>query len=342
MLYHSAVVTVAPRAPLQIRQVPTVAPSEGEVRIRVEWTASTPLDLHQADGGLLVKHPQVLGDGLVGTVVEIGEGVQRIKAGDKVPTNFAPEAAVTVPNNVVTVFHTINTELGIQLLWPKPSDYEPPHADAPFLVWGGSSSVGSYALQILKYYGYRNLFTTASKRHHERLKSFGARYTFDYNDSSVAEAIRVAAAESCQRGASHSPLIPFIIDCIGSQSHSLSPLSDIAHTGSKVAVMLPVIVRDATKDIPPEYSMDVQAAAHWRDGVEVTGVRTHFYLENEFFAVHLQPDILPAVLSQGIVKPNDYRIVQGPTLLARAQAALEALRRKEVSGERLVWRIADE
>lgn len=177
------------------------------------------------------------------------------------------------------MFHTINTELGIQLPWPKPFDYEPPHADAPFLVWGGSSSVGSYAVQILKYYGYRMLFATASKRHHERLKSFGARHTFDYIDSNVVEAILVAAAESRQTSAGNTPMVPLIIDCIGSQSYSLSPISKLAQAGSKVAVMLPVVVRDATEGIPPEYSMDVQAGVRWQDGVEVTGVRTHFYLE---------------------------------------------------------------
>ena len=84
MSTHPAVVTVAPRAPLEIHQVPTVHPEEGEVRVRVEWTASTPLDMHQADGGLLVKHPQGLGDGSAGTVVEVGKGVTEFQVGDQV------------------------------------------------------------------------------------------------------------------------------------------------------------------------------------------------------------------------------------------------------------------
>ena len=84
MVTHSAVVTVAAHAPLEILRVPTVAPGVGEVRVRVEWTASTPLDLHQNDGGLLVKHPQVLGDGIAGTVVEVGPEVNNLKHGDKV------------------------------------------------------------------------------------------------------------------------------------------------------------------------------------------------------------------------------------------------------------------
>jgi NADPH:quinone reductase-like Zn-dependent oxidoreductase len=81
---HSAVVSVSKRGKLEILQVPTIDPSQGEVQVRVEWTASTPLDLHQNDGGLLVAHPQVLGDGVAGTVVKTGPGVEKLQVGDKV------------------------------------------------------------------------------------------------------------------------------------------------------------------------------------------------------------------------------------------------------------------
>jgi len=79
---------VATRAPLAVHQVPTIAPSAGEVLVRVEWTASTPLDLHQNDSGLLVVHPQVLGDGAAGTIVEVGEGVKKLAVGDRVRDVF--------------------------------------------------------------------------------------------------------------------------------------------------------------------------------------------------------------------------------------------------------------
>ena len=81
---HNAVATVAIRAPLEIIQVLTVQPVEREVRISVEWTASTPLDLHQNDGGLLVKHPQILGSSVAGTVVEVGPAVRNLAIGDQV------------------------------------------------------------------------------------------------------------------------------------------------------------------------------------------------------------------------------------------------------------------
>jgi NADPH:quinone reductase-like Zn-dependent oxidoreductase len=84
MSTHSAIATVGRKAPLGIIRAPTVKPIGEQVRVRVEWTASTPLDLHQNDGALLVKHPQVLGDGTAGTVVEVGTDVKRLKVGDQV------------------------------------------------------------------------------------------------------------------------------------------------------------------------------------------------------------------------------------------------------------------
>lgn len=84
MSTHSAVATVAKKARLEIIQVPTTTPEPQQVRLRVEWTASTPLDLHQNDGALLVKHPQVLGDSVAGTVIEVGSDTKRLRVGDKV------------------------------------------------------------------------------------------------------------------------------------------------------------------------------------------------------------------------------------------------------------------
>ena len=92
MSTHKAVVTAAVRAPLEIMEVPTVAPADRDVLVQNKWTASTPLDLHQADGGLLVKHPQVLGDGTAGTVVEVGPNVRNLKIGDKVRKYIASPA----------------------------------------------------------------------------------------------------------------------------------------------------------------------------------------------------------------------------------------------------------
>lgn len=194
----------------------------------------------------------------------------------KLPSTHTLKEAITLPNNLVTVFHTLTTDLSLPLPWPKPASYIPAHADSPILIWGGSSSVGQFAVQVLRYYGYGNLLTTSSKVHHGVLKEYGARETFDYRSPTVIADI----LSSVPLASGGKPRIPFILDCIGSQSGSLAPLAKIAERGSKVAVLLPVIVKDAGEGgVRPEYSMDVRANAEWKEGVDARGVRTHFYLD---------------------------------------------------------------
>lgn len=81
---HSALMIVGPRQPYEIHQVPTVAPQADEVLVKVLWTSSTPLDLHRADGGLLVDPPFIGGSSCAGVVVEAGSAVDRLKPGDRV------------------------------------------------------------------------------------------------------------------------------------------------------------------------------------------------------------------------------------------------------------------
>jgi len=82
---HKAVATVGIKKPLEIIQVPTISPTGDEVRVRVQWVASTPLDLHINDGGLgITSYPQTLGDSVAGTVVEVGPESKRLSVGDKV------------------------------------------------------------------------------------------------------------------------------------------------------------------------------------------------------------------------------------------------------------------
>ena len=359
MATHAAVVTVAKGAPLELHHVPTVTPTSNQVRIRNEWTASTPLDLHQADGGLLVNPPQVLGDGVAGTVVEVGPSVKNLKVGDKVfgftwrnqaekahqlyvtapenllgkvPDGFSMQQAVVLGNNFVTAWHTLTSDFGFELPWPKEEGYVPKEKDEWVLVWGGSSSVGQYCVQVLKWYGYRNVIATASQAHHEKLKRYGAVECFDYRARNVVDRVLDHVGDVG---------VSFVVDCIGSLSGSVRPISRIARTGSKVAIMLPVVVRDASEG-SPEYEMDVSKCADWAEGVEAVGVRTHFYMENEFLAEHLQSEIMPEALRRGIVEPNDQVVVEGETLLERAEKALGMLRRKEVSGGRLIWRVVEE
>lgn len=373
---HPAVVTVSPGAPLQIHQVPTPEPEGNEIKLVVQYTASTPLDLHQADSHLLVKPPLITGDGVAGTVIAVGPEAKRYKPGDhvfgftwrnqkerghqlycvapeellgKVPEGKTMEEAVTLPNNFVTAWHTLTFEFGFELPWisgvGKPQGYRPAKSETEtssgrnkwILVWGGSSSCGMYTLQILRYYGYVNVIAIASQGHHRKLKEYGARVCFDYKgDKNVVERVKAFVKEDGGE-------IEYILDCIGSLEGSVRPCSRIAEAkGCKVAILLPVIVKDAAVGVRPEYEMDVTKCVEWKDGVVPTGVRTHFWMENKKLAEVLQTEIMPRTLETGVVEPNEQIIVEGSTVLERAEKALSMLREKKVSGGRLVWRIAED
>jgi NADPH:quinone reductase-like Zn-dependent oxidoreductase len=185
---------------------------------------------------------------------------------------------VTVPDNFVTAWHALTTDFGLQLPYPKPDAYTPPEAEAPFLIWGGATSAGQFAIQLLRFYGYKNIVAIASRKNHQGLRELGAHAVADYNDADVVEQLQkiISGAPSAR-----------IYDCVGSLSGSIAPIAKVAQAGSVVAVLLPVIVRDASETEAPEYAMDAQSVAPWKPGVVVRGVRTHSYLEVWHFLLRM-------------------------------------------------------
>ncbi|KAK6062903.1 zinc-binding dehydrogenase [Seiridium cupressi] len=361
---HRALVTVGPRKPFEIHERPTVAPEGDKILVQAKFTASTPLDLHRADGGLLVEPPQVLGAVTVGVVKEVGPEAKRFRPGDevfgwahegnveaahqervtapewkfgKIPAGFSMEQVATIPENFITVFNTMASDLKLETPWPKPANYVPPKADEPILIWGAASSVGQQAIQILRYYGYRHLIATASPTHHKYLKELGADDVVDYKDPKVVDLLLSAASKI--RG-DQQPAIPLIIDCIGSQEGSIKSIAQLAQKSSIVAIMLPVILKHASNEQAPEYSMEVTSVVPWAEGVEARGVRTYFVWAHEFFKEKLATEIMPAFVAEGIVVPQRYRLIEGDTIKDRATNALNSLR-DGVSREKLVWRTSD-
>lgn len=302
-----AVALSGERQPLTEVSSPVFPPEAGEVTVRVHWVASTPVDLHRADGGLLNdSYPCLSGSGgASGTVVAVGPGgdLKGLEVGDRVtafafrrtereanhqqyitvpaflvsrvPENISLRAAVTVNDSLVTVFHTVIADLGLDLPWPLPQDWQPPQAYNPILVWGASSTVGVYTLQVLRHWGYRSLLAVSSARHHHHLRSLGARACFDYTQANAVENILQHIADRPV------PQVPYIIDCIGSVDNTLRPLTKIAQTGAIVAAMLPFIVRDATEDLEPKYELDKTKIlpGSWAEGVKLQGVSTYTYLK---------------------------------------------------------------
>jgi D-arabinose 1-dehydrogenase-like Zn-dependent alcohol dehydrogenase len=81
------------RKPLELGELPEPAPAAGEVVVQVEAEGICRTDWHVWNGdwdwvGLTPVLPLVMGHELGGTVVAVGAGVSRVRAGDRVTTPF--------------------------------------------------------------------------------------------------------------------------------------------------------------------------------------------------------------------------------------------------------------
>lgn len=93
------------------------------------------------------------------------------------------EGAASVPVGLLTVAITLGYSDKLKL---EPNSVG---KDRFYLVWGGASAVGTNAVQLAKYLGFR-VVATCSPRNTELVESLGAEKTFDYHDSDVVGQIK--------------------------------------------------------------------------------------------------------------------------------------------------------
>lgn len=95
------------------------------------------------------------------------------------------------------------------------------------LIWGGSSSVGLYALQIGRIHGF-NVITTCSPRNFELVKSQGADHVFDYSDPDVISKIQQIE-----------PNLQYVFDTIGNENSSALASRAISQKGGGLCTVRP-------------------------------------------------------------------------------------------------------
>ena len=208
----------AKRAELEVEPAPYTRPREGEIVVKNRAVAVNPLDwMLQVVGDLIypwIGYPSVIGTDLTGEVVEVGEAVSRFEVGDRVlghavgtdksrnnPAEGAfQEYTVVLARMAAPIPETMPYEdaavlpLGLstaacglfqkeQLALQHPSATPTPTGQT-LLVWGGSTSVGSNAIQLAVAAGYE-VITTASPRNFDYIKKLGASRVFDYNGETV-------------------------------------------------------------------------------------------------------------------------------------------------------------
>ena len=84
---QKALLLTEAKGSFEVRSIPVPSPKEGEVLVKVESAALNPVDWKIRDYGVFIPtehYPALLGTDIAGEVVEVTEGVESVKKGDKV------------------------------------------------------------------------------------------------------------------------------------------------------------------------------------------------------------------------------------------------------------------
>lgn len=170
--------------------------SSNQILVRVYAAAMNPIDYKLLNGNfsLVVRHsfPHVPGGDAAGVVVAIGADVKRFKVGDEVYGNLgfgggsfaeyarANESVFALKpknlNMIEAAAVPMTGETSYQALFNQISP--PVGKGSKLFVCGGSSSAGSYAIQLAKAVGAQ-VATTASQRNFNLLQKLGFSVTQD-------------------------------------------------------------------------------------------------------------------------------------------------------------------
>jgi NADPH:quinone reductase-like Zn-dependent oxidoreductase len=192
--------TYGPPSVLQIREVPTPRPSDGEVLIRIHAAAVTSTDVNLRGGNTLMRlvfglrkpRRPILGTEFAGEIAAVGEGVMRFKPGDQVfaatGSGFGayaeyiclPEAGALAPKpaNATYAEAAAICEGGLTAL-PFLRDKGKIRRGHRVLMNGASGAVGNAAVQLAKAFG-ADVIGVTSTANADLVKSLGADAVIDY------------------------------------------------------------------------------------------------------------------------------------------------------------------
>ncbi|KAJ5420682.1 Polyketide synthase enoylreductase [Penicillium sp. CMV-2018d] len=232
--------------------IPTLGPSE----VLVETKA---VAINPSDHKMSQKFPSagaIVGSDFAGTVVKIGSGVaqlsrplaigdrvcgavhgcnpadphsgafaQYVKADGslvmKVPESMAWEEAATLGVALGTTCISFWKALGLSA-----SPSEPAATPFPVLVYGGSTAMGTMAVQVLKLSGLTPI-ATSSPKNFNLVKSFGAKQVFDYASPTCAADIKSFTNNS----------LKYALDCITDADSTQICHTAIGRAGGRYACL---------------------------------------------------------------------------------------------------------
>lgn len=294
---------------LQPVSVPVPVPSHGQIIIRVAYAGVNRPDALQRAGAYAppANASPLPGLECSGTVVELGPGVTRWAIGDKVcallpgggyaeyvatheshalqvPAGLSMRDAACLPETCFTVWSNIVMRGGLK-------------AGERFLVHGGTSGIGTTAIQIAAALGARVFATAGSDEKCAVCRSLGAEVAINYRTGDFVETLRAAGGANLILDMVGGPYIERNIEALADDGRlvqiaflqgpkvslnfaevmtrrltltgsTLRPQSDLAKARIAKAVethVWPMIARGAFGVVmDSEFPLHEAAAAHWR------------------------------------------------------------------------------
>ena len=355
----------ATQSPLEVKPAPYTPPRENEIVVKNHAVAINPIDwLLQMIGYFIfpwIKTPFVLGSDLAGEVVEVGKAVTRFGVGDRVlghavgsdkkrnssaegafqtytvvlthmaapiPSALPYENAAVLPLGLSTAACGLFQKDHLALQYPSPN---PKTTGQTLLVWGGSTSVGSNAIQLAVAAGYE-VITTASPRNFDYVKKLGASQVFDYNSKTVVRDVitafggkTLAGALAIGRGSSET-CVDIVHACKGNKFVSMAS-SSVPIEDFPLRRQLPLLI---LRFVASNVSLQAKCRAR--------KIRTKFIfgstlMGNEVSRV-IYEDFLPSALAEGryAAAPEPQIVGQG---LECVQAGFD-VQKKGVSARKVV------
>lgn len=229
---------------MEIKSAPMWTPHGSEILIRNHAIAINPIDGSlQRLAMIPMPYPAIIGHDVAGEVVALGPDHKRFKKGDRVvgmacgigkekgnnenafqhftilqshmasemPEGMAFEDAAVLPLGLSTAACGLFQQkpyLGLQY----PNEPRQKATGKTVLVWGGSSSVGTNAIQLATAAGY-GVVATASPKNFDFVKKLGADQVFDYNSITIEDDLAGALKGKDLAG---------VLDCIGGKACTIS------------------------------------------------------------------------------------------------------------------------
>jgi NADPH2:quinone reductase len=179
---------------LKLEEVPALKPAAGQVLVKIHAAGVNPADTYARAGNyaVLPSLPYTPGTDGAGVVDSVGEGVKKVKAGDRVYvakslSGTYAEYALALESQVHRLPENISFCQGAGVFIPYGTAYHAIHHQAQahggeaVLVHGASGGVGIASVQMAGAMGLKVFGTAGTEKGLELIKREGAHQAFDHS-----------------------------------------------------------------------------------------------------------------------------------------------------------------